>query len=202
MPYLRSDRDLLLRFRRGEPAALERVYWAHVDRVVRVGRFGLRAASTGTRVPGVAHAHELPDLVQEVFARAFARPAREAYDGIRDYEPYLVRLAANLLIDRHRKLGREVVVEASRLEGQLDIAATEEESASWLDPALVRHAEAYVATLSVDLRAIYQQRFVQGLSQRDAAAAMGLTRPRLRTLEGHLRDGLEAWLDRNGCPRP
>jgi len=200
MPYLRSDRQLLTGFRRGDRTALERVYWAYVEQVVKVGRFGLRSGRTGTRVPGVARAHELPDLVQEVFARAFTRPAREGYDGLRDYAPYLVRLAANLLIDRHRKLGREIAVEAGELEGALEVGTVPEAPELWLEPELVRQTNAYVAGMTEDLRAVYQQRFVGGLSQRDAAEKLGLTRPRLRTLEARLCEGLEAWLRRHGLP--
>jgi RNA polymerase sigma-70 factor (ECF subfamily) len=200
MPLLRSDRDLLLGFRRGDRGALEKVYWAYVDGVARVGRFGLRVARTGARVPGVTRADELPDLVQEVFAKAFGRGALEAYDGVRDYAPYLARLAANLLVDRHRKLGRELVMEASDLDDLLEVGAgVAHESASWLDPALVTHTQAYLAEVGGELRSVYEQRFVAGLSQRDAAEKLGLTRPRLRTLEAHLCDGLEAWLRRHGA---
>ena len=199
MPYLRSDRQLLSGFRRGDRAALEAVYWAYVGEVARVGRFGLKSRS-GVRVPGVTRAHELPDLVQEVFARAFARPAREAYDGLRDYTPYLVRLAANLLIDRHRKLGRELVMEEAELEGVLEIASGGTETDTWLEPALVAETQGYLAGMEAELRAVYQQRFVAGLSQRDAADRLGLTRPRLRTLEARLCQGLEEWLRKHGFP--
>jgi RNA polymerase sigma-70 factor (ECF subfamily) len=199
MPFLRSDRQRLSSFRQGDRAVLEQVYWAYVDEVVRVGRFGLRSRS-GMRVPGVARAQDLPDLVQEVFARAFARAAREAYDGIRDYAPYLVRLAANALIDRHRKLGRELVMGEADLEGVLEVAPQEDESAVWLQPDLVRHTQAYLVTLGTELREVYEKRFVKGLSQRDAAAALGLTRPRIRTLEARLGAGLEEWLRRQGFP--
>jgi RNA polymerase sigma factor (sigma-70 family) len=193
MPHLRADRDRLLRFRQGDRSTLAWVYWKYVDGVVRTVRFGLTAGRSAVRIPGAARAEDLPDLVQEVFARAFARAARNAYDGLRDYGPYLVRLAANLLVDRHRKLGREIVLETSELEGALEIGApvAVEESVSWLDPELVRHTQAYVTELSDELRAVYQQRFVAGLSQRDAAAALGLTRPRLRKIESRLRQGLE-----------
>lgn len=200
MPHLRSDRQLLLRFRQGDRAALEEVYWAYVEQVVRVGRFGLKSRS-GSRVPGVGRPHELPDLVQEVFARAFSRAAREAYDGVRDYAPYLVRLAANALIDQHRKLGRELVMAEGDLQGALEIGSpADREDSVWLEPELVRQTQSYLAGVGEDLRRIYQQRFVAGLSQRDAAAALGLTRPRLRTLEARLCEGLEAWLKEHGCP--
>ncbi len=51
---------------------------------------------------------ELEDLIQEVFVRAFSEKGRLAYDGLRDYEPYICTIARNLLIDRARKQGREV----------------------------------------------------------------------------------------------
>jgi RNA polymerase sigma factor (sigma-70 family) len=200
MPHLRSDRQLLAGFRRGDRPALERVYWAYVDQVVKVGRFGLRSGASA-HVPGVARAHELPDLVQEVFARAFAPPARAAYDGVRDYAPYLLRLTANLLVDRHRKLGREIAMAAADLEGVLEVGGPSESPERWLEPELVRATNAYVAAMTEELRAVYEQRFVAGLSQRDAAERLGLTRPRLRTLEARLCQGLESWLRRQGVTR-
>jgi DNA-directed RNA polymerase specialized sigma24 family protein len=51
-----------------------------------------------------------PDLVQEVFIRAFSGRVRECFDGIRDFRPYLNTIARNCFLDTVRKHGREVLV--------------------------------------------------------------------------------------------
>src|SRR5262245_9496089 len=108
MPIFREDRDLLRRFREGDRAALEKVYWAYVGTVVKILRFGFSVPTRGVHVPGAAHGEELGDLVQEVFTRAFSKSAREAFDGLRDYGPYLSQLTRNLRVDRLRAQGREI----------------------------------------------------------------------------------------------
>ena len=47
-----------------------------------------------------------------------------------------------------------------------------------------------MAGLADDLKRLHQARYVEGLSQREAAERLGISRQTLRTLEGKLRDGL------------
>src|SRR5262245_34143678 len=105
MPIFRQDRDLLRRFREGDRAALEKVYWAYVGTVVKILRFGFNVPTRGVYVPGALRGEELSDLVQEVFTKAFSKPAREGFDGLRDYGPYLSQLTRNLRVDRLRSEG-------------------------------------------------------------------------------------------------
>jgi DNA-directed RNA polymerase specialized sigma24 family protein len=49
------------------------------------------------------------ELVQDTFAKAFAAAARQAYDGVSPYRPYLLRITKNLMIDRYRAAQRTPV---------------------------------------------------------------------------------------------
>lgn len=193
LPFLRQHPELLRRFRAGERAALEQVYWAYVGDVERIARHGFAVRDKGLRVDGAPPA-ELGDLVQEVFARAFAERARLAYDGLRDYGAYLATIARNLLADRARRGGREVPLGPVELE-QADEAPDE---APWADEATVRVVEGYLAGLPEELRALHEQRYVRGLPQVEAARVLGITRQQLRTREARLRDGLARALARAG----
>jgi DNA-directed RNA polymerase specialized sigma24 family protein len=99
MPFFRENPDLLPAFRAGRRDVLERLYWATVERVEHIVRHGFWAASSGKRVPGVT-ASEVGDVVQEVFVRAFGERARNSYDGLREYTPYLSKIARNALATR------------------------------------------------------------------------------------------------------
>jgi RNA polymerase sigma-70 factor (ECF subfamily) len=192
MTLFRGRPRLLLDFRGGQRRALEEVYWAYVGKVAQVVRYGFFRG--GARVSG-ARPHEVSDLVQEIFARAFAERARLAYDGVRDYGPYLLTIARNLLADRLRQSGRELPLEAlpESLEG---VAA--DGPIEWADPATVSLVEEYLASLAPELRQVHEARYVRGLTQTEAASELGLSRQQLRTREAHLRDGLERVLKAKG----
>ena len=190
MPLLRSRPELLAGFRRGERAALTAVYWAYVDRVERTVRYGYSIVSRGdVRVPG-AHRDEIVDAVQETFLRAFEERARLAYDGQRDYAPYLRTIARNLLADRARKLGRELSFDALAESEDLDRPSAADDDEAWATPETMRVVTKYLASLGDELRALHRERYERGLSQQEAAAALGWTRQQLRTREARLRDGL------------
>lgn len=166
--------ELLARFRAGERPALEEVYFAYVDIVAYVVRQTFRGA-------------EAADLIQETFTRAFAERARLAYDGLRPYKPFVLTICRNLVVDEARKRGRELVVE----EPPETLPADGAHDPEWADPATVAAVERYIAGLEPKLRALYEERYVKDRSQNEAAAALGLTRQKVRTLEDKLRRGLE-----------
>ena len=190
MSLLRTDRRLLEAFRSGERAALEKVYWHYVDSVAHVVRRGV-VLSRGRRVTGLP-AHEISDLVQETFLRAFAEKTRLAYDGLRDYRPFLLTICRNLVVDWARRRGREVPTEEEltttvETDGGASIAASEPE---WADALTLTVVEAYVRSLTPPISEVYEQRYVRGRSEREAAEALGIGRQTVRTLEKHLRSGL------------
>lgn len=193
------DRALLDRFRGGERDALEVVYRQHAGEVWSMLRSGF-ASGNGPRVLGISEASALRDAVQDVFVRAFAESARLAYDGLRPYRPYLLRIARNVRIDQLRRSGREVLMADPASDG-----ATEPPVEQPADAADRLHWEqqhaatrAHVATLDAERQRYVELRFVQELSQQQVAERMSLTRRRARTLESDVLDGLRRALQRQG----
>jgi DNA-directed RNA polymerase specialized sigma24 family protein len=60
--------------------------------------------------------------------------------------------------------------------------------------------ERFLRELAPELKAVHEKRYTLGLSQAEAAAALGITRQRLRTAEARLRDGLARALRGSGRP--
>jgi RNA polymerase sigma factor (sigma-70 family) len=172
---------LLEGFRAGKRDALERVYWLHVETVETLVRRGL------CRV-GRFSAADLADVVQEVFEKAFGKKARAAYDGEREYGPFLRQLARHTLYDWLRRRNKEIVRD-------LDPDALIAEAEPGRDPGpypaeLVLVTEAFVEGLAPDLKAVHERRFQAAESQEHAARVLGISRQNLRTLERRLLDGL------------
>ena len=192
MSIFKGRPDFLRRFRAGEQAALEEVYWAYVERVEAIVRSGF------VRVGGAA-AHEVRDVVHETFVRAFAESGRLGFDGLREYGPFLSTIARHALADWWRRTSRqlpvadiEAFVEAAQ---QADVPP--EGPGSWnQDGALVAAVEEYLAGLPPDLQGAHGELYVLGRSQRQAAEALGITRQTLRTLDKRLRRGLAVALRR------
>jgi RNA polymerase sigma factor (sigma-70 family) len=196
MTRLRLDRDLLAGFRAGNPDALSIVYWEYVRKIERLLSAGFELRSKKTRVAGVCrHPDDLADLVQEVFLRAFSEKGRRAYDGLRDYGPYLYAIARNLLVDRARLRGREIPASWAELEAAVDLSPIVEDSEPWATPAIVAVVEEYLARLPRDMGEVHRLRYVEDLSQKQAAEKLGIGRQSLRTLEKRLEKGLVAALD-------
>jgi RNA polymerase sigma-70 factor (ECF subfamily) len=198
MPIFRGNPELLRRFREGDRDALETVYRAYVGKIENIVRFGFRLPDGGGIVGGIGwQPAEIVDAIQEVFAKGFATAARAGFDGARDYGPYLYAITRNVLADRLRRTHRELPTpwqELERLrEGEL---VPHEEPAAWADEATVAVVRAYLGGLDEQLRRIHQARYVEGLSQRDAAERLGISRQTLRTLEARLRDGLRRELEK------
>jgi RNA polymerase sigma-70 factor (ECF subfamily) len=179
---LEADRALLDAFRAGDHAALERIYRDFVDDVFRlVARVERHPAEQRARV-------------QDVFVRAFADRARAAYDGIRPYRPYLLRLARNCVIDHARRQSAE---RAARVELDLDALSSEPEP---IDPVQVQQrdrAAAYIATLDAEARELVRLRFTLELSQAATAEQLRVTRRRVRTVEARVIAGLRKFLKKD-----
>jgi RNA polymerase sigma factor (sigma-70 family) len=190
------DLELLDGLRAGRRDALERIYWQHrgaIETLVQVRLGRSRQFSSADRA----------DLVQDVFAKAFSSKARVAYDGERDYGPFLRQLARNTLIDWLRTRRREaahVDIEAWHESGHPSSALEAEPF-----PAdLVALTGRFVSRLTPELRGVLEQRFVSAESQERAAELLGISRQTLRTLERRLLDGLRreirrAELAQRGC---
>lgn len=192
--------DLLIHFREGESAALETVYWAYVDRVARVIQAVAKSYLAVRGERGRFGSAELGDLVQEVFVRAFSPASRRRYDCSRPYGPYLGQIARNVVVDHWRKMRRLVAVDVAPLLDALSLEADALEKATedWADEGTIAVVERYVASLEPDVRRVHQALYVQGLSQRDAAVALGVGRQAVRGIEARLRAGLRLELRRAG----
>ncbi len=192
--------ELLVSFRRGDSSALEIVYWAYVDRVTRI----IQAVVTGyvgaTGEQITFGRTELGDLVQEVFVRAFSPASRQSYDSNRPYGPYLGQIARHVVADHWRVMRRQVAVDVTPLLDALSLetGANDTIPDRWADQATIAVVERYLAALEPDLRRVHEALYVQGLSQRDAAAALGLGRQAVRGIEARLRAGLRRELSRAG----
>lgn len=182
------DSALFSAFRRGERQALERMYRMHVDEVEHF--VAARLARAG-RFSGA----NLADLVQDVFLRAFSATARASYDGERDYAPFLLTLARNVLVDWLRRGARELVDERA-IEALVDSNARDPSEGELFEPELVKAAQNYVERLPPELRGVHEQRFIRAEPQKSAAEALGVSRQNLRTLERKLVDGLRRELRR------
>jgi RNA polymerase sigma-70 factor (ECF subfamily) len=199
MTVFAGDRSLLDAFRRGDRAALATVYFHYIDDIAAVVRHGFSIPTSGARVRGAADEQTERDLVQEVFARAFAPRARDAYDGVRPYRFYVRRIAKNLLIDRARAVDPTVPLDGA--DGELVIEpevaeADSEWDSEWIEQR--REAAAYVSGLAPALRRLVKLRFEDEMSQDQAAEALGVSRRRVRTLEARIQRGLRKALRRAG----
>jgi RNA polymerase sigma factor (sigma-70 family) len=203
MPIFTAHPELLRRFRAGERLAMETVYAAYVDKVAAIIRHGCRPAPGGAGVSRLAvPPADAADLVQQTFMRAFALQARVAFDGLREYGPYLYTIARRTLVDWVRKRGREPMTETmepAELAALAALAETPPEGDGGdVDPETMRVVRAFVDGLDPELRAIHQARFEGGLSQRQASESLGITRQALRTLEGRLLKEFRRAIKRGG----
>ncbi len=186
-----GNRELLLAFRAGDGEALATVYWHYVPWVERLLRRGF--GSGGVHVPGLRDP-DVGDVLQDTFARAFSQSARHGYDGLRPYRNYLLRIARNLLVDRARIAGRVEldpdVGEEPDLEEDAEVRADQ--------GRLQEATQAFVQSLDPEARELVRLRFEEERSQDAVAAAMGVSRRRVRTLEKRVREGLERHLVASG----
>jgi RNA polymerase sigma factor (sigma-70 family) len=154
-------------------------YTAHVDDV-------RRAVATTLRTSRIIATDEHEDIVQLTFVKLFDAWLKGSFDSAADIIGYVSTIARNAARDWLRR---------RRYEGGPD-------ARSDFDPAQDLHSEANadvevllgaLAELPADLVAVYQGRFVEGLSQSRLAARLGFSRQRIRTLEHRLyREALAA----------
>jgi len=200
-----ADPDLLRRFRKGEREALARVYDHYVGAIESLLRRCIAASAARSGDRSLASRSDLADLVQDVFIKAFAQPARSSYDGVREYRPFLFALCRNVLVDYLRRRGKEVHMDMAAIEllGDRDPPGPDDEL-PWADGETILLVEGYLRGLTEREHAVYVQRYVHCRPQIEAAAALGLSRQQLRTAEAHLRRGLARELARAnlGPPEP
>ncbi|MHB8878111.1 MAG: RNA polymerase sigma factor [Myxococcaceae bacterium] len=192
------DRELLTRFREGDPRALAEVYRRHLGALTGM----LRAAAY--RGPGFAalqSAVELENTVLEVFARAFEPRARLVYDGIRPYEHFLMGIARNYLLELSRCRERVAGLDPTGDEGQQAIDASVDVHELIEDREVEELLRNFRATLTAGDGELFELRFAKGLAQDAASRELGLTRIQLRRRELSVKKRLLVFLNAHGYLR-
>lgn len=196
------SRELLRAFKAGEREGLTTVYRMHAQEVALLLRhgFGFESGGRRHRFVGYGSGFELQDVLHETFRRAFEPAARAAYDGIRPYGSYVGTIARNLVLRSFR--AREILFPldgestAGGLLTAVDVGPSPEREVH--DGQVRELVAGFLATLEPDERALIEARYVQGMSQRDAADRLGLGRQRIRTHEKALRHKLLVYLREHG----
>lgn len=202
----------LSKFRAGDREALSIVYAANAESVAEVIRRGASVpTSSGPRyVPGLSSPHEQHCALQEVFRRAFEPAAREKVTAETKYGPYLRAIACHFLINRAQRLREHVGVEALELDSPLVEAAADTiggllhaERATVPEQRMNAHQLAlairrFLEDVGAIERRVTELRFLEGVSQRDAAEALGMSRGGLRRIEDRVRPALTKWLESHG----
>ncbi len=196
---------LLRGFRAGETNALGEVYQRHSKEVSTQLRHGFSFQTAGRhhRFVGYRSAFEMHDALHETFRRAFEPRARQGYDGLRPYGPYLRAIARNVVLRGFR--AREVQFPEVREDGDSRGAAIEIVDADQGTPeqevgrAQVRAVvKRFLETLPQGDRQLLEVRFIQGKSQRDAAEQLGMGRQQVRSRETKLRAQMLRYLRDQG----
>ncbi len=201
---MHDDPELLHAYWAGDADALTRVYVRFGESVSRFVRTGFSVHADGRRVAGERDEAAVADIVHEVFVRAFREPARRAYDGRRPFTPYLLQIAKNVCIDRHRKSRRE------RLDFVSDLRDLELHQQAALGPVdapdddnarfreLSEVTREFVQDLDLEAQRFVELRFQKELSQAVVAEQLGVTRRHVRTLEDRVLKGLRRHLTKRG----
>jgi RNA polymerase sigma-70 factor (ECF subfamily) len=179
MTPLEADRPLLDAFRRGERAALERVFLLYADEVARQ----VRAARVS--------AHDVESVVQDVFIKAFGENARQSYDGLRPYGAWLNTITKNLLVDRARKERR---IDLRAPDQMPVLVADEQADADFDERELSAALESFRKTLTPDEATLFRVRFEDGQSLPQAAKTLGWSEIKVRKGDTALRTHLLAAL--------
>jgi len=158
---------------------------AGVKRIFRRG-FLSRARR---RVPGIHPPDEIPDLVQEVFARLASASSRIRPRTPEDSRPYVYQIARNLLLDWH--LCRERSRRA--LAGLKDLAHSEERRARLEEPSLdlqerLARLSDFEISLPAEMQRFYDLRYVRGCSLLRTAGLLDLSRQSARTIDMKLTE--------------
>jgi RNA polymerase sigma-70 factor (ECF subfamily) len=198
---LESDRPWLDAFRRGDRAALARVFDTYAADVARTIRAGVvvKTPDGPLRVgAGLAEA-DVEALVQETFVKALSPQARMAYDGIRPFGAWLGTIARHVLIDHGRqRLGQrfaDVPLDelADAGPSQEDVVANRE-----LKGLLAR----FLAAIDELDRRVFTLRYVESRSRRDASEILGLSEMQVRRRDVRLKRDLVIYLHDHGVPVP
>ena len=156
-PDEQSDFDLVAGWKGGDQRAATRLVARHADAVARF------VASLGVR-------HEVDELVQDTFVRAFG--SLDGFRGESAFRTWLFTIARRLVLDRRRSIrrrGEQVEVKDGDVRTEFDAldAVVADETEGRMRAALER--------LTPTQREVFSLRVGEGMSYREIADAAGTT---------------------------
>jgi RNA polymerase sigma-70 factor (ECF subfamily) len=179
-----SDADLVRRARAGEQRAFSALMGRHKHWLYRfVRRY-------------VGDADEAYDVVQDAFVSAMSNLGR--YDPARPFEAWLRRIALNKCRDRARRDAVRRALGLTRV-AETDTVA---DDAAGADQTLAANAalgalEKAIADLPAALKAPLVLTVLEGLSQKEAGALLGLSAKAVEVRVYRAKRQLAQWLDRD-----
>ena len=116
----------------------------------------------------------------------------------RPYEPYLGQITRNVAVDHWRQMRRYVPSDPEQLIEQLSFEEAETSPAPMTGriPTPSRWSNAIWRRWTARARRVHEALYVKGMSQREAAALLGLGRQTVRSKEAKLRRELRRELSR------
>jgi RNA polymerase sigma-70 factor (ECF subfamily) len=179
-----TDEDWLRRFHDGDRAVMEKCYRDHFETVER---------SVGAVLGG----SDKETVVHEVFLRLLTR--HEVRAGFRggSLARWLATVARNHAVDHVRRYAREQAVAPEVVVGLADSASAMVDESIDARRIIDRFRR---QCLSAPWDRVFVARFIEQLSQREAAARLGMRRTTLAYQERRIRRLLRRFLLRGGDP--
>lgn len=180
------DDELLARFTRGDPAALDELF----------RRYRLMAFRVAFRLLG--READALDAVQDGFVKALTH--LNGFQGRSSFKTWLLRVVSNAALDLGRQRGRREVVSLDALEApehETGLLARPEEPGGGLEQAdLRRQLDAALATLSEAQRRTFVLHVDGELNYREVAEVLGISIGTVMSRLFYARRRLRAYLTR------
>ena len=144
----------------------------------------------------------LENAVQEIFARAFTKSARGAYDGLRPYKNYLMTIARNYVVDGFRKDLRERIIfddmPEYRLAESENVPEPENPETAAVTRRLEKETSKFIAALNREDRALFDARFVDGRSVESCSEYLKISEYRVKRDERRLKKAFFVYMRQRG----
>lgn len=200
--------QLLLSYRQGSEEAFLALYEKYAAPLRRFVQGGFSFSSQGRhcRFRGADNSMDVESLVQETFARAFAKTTRENYDGVRPFQTYLFSIAKNLVLRECHHRERLIVVDyvEDSADGQSLFSSSQDGGMAETPEQRVANKQlehimaGFIGELSPEERRLFSYRFAKGFTQESSAEMMNTTRARVKLLEKNIRKRFLDRLKENG----
>lgn len=176
VPAADTDRDLVERWKRGDPAAATAIVGRHSDALARF------AVNLGER-------YDIEELVQDTFVRAFGSLHSFRWDSA--LRTWLFTIERRLVLDRRRAARRApTAVEVTDSSAATEFTALDSMVAAETEQQ-VRNA---IARLSPTQREVFTLRVSEGMSYRDIAGVVGSTEGAARVHYHHAMRAVKEYL--------